>query len=163
MTTPEEPVQNFAVRVQVSVQADDFDMALELARIQHNRTDIGALVSFSGLCRDENGTLAALELEHYPGMAEAQIKRIVEQALMRWPLTAITVIHRYGRISAGEHIVLVITASVHRQAAFEAASFLMDFMKTDAPFWKKEHFSDGSSGNWISAKQADDVAKARWK
>lgn len=156
-------MQNFVVPVRISVQAEDFDIAAELTHIRHNRTDIGALVSFSGLCRDENGLLAALEVEHYPGMAEAQIRRIVQQALMRWPLTAVTVIHRYGRISPGEHIVLVITASGHRQTAFEAASFLMDFMKTDAPFWKKEHFSDSSSGNWIDAKQADNAAKSRWE
>ena len=100
-------------------------------------------MTFSGLCRDEGGTLAALELEHYPGMAEAEITRIALEAAERWPVTGLTAIHRVGKIAPGENIVLVIAASPHRQAAFEAASFLMDFLKTDAPFWKKEHRSGG--------------------
>src|SRR5690606_15645556 len=107
---------------------------------------------FTGLCRDEGGALAALELEHYPGMAEAEIARIARQAVDRWPLQAVTVIHRYGRIEPGANIVLVVTASPHRQAAFEAASFLMDFLKSDAPFWKKERRADGSEGDWVEAK-----------
>ena len=101
-------------------------------------------MTFSGLCRDEAGRLAALELEHYPGMAEAEIARIADEAIGRWPLTGLAAIHRYGRIAPGENIVLVVAASAHRQAAFEAASFLMDYLKSRAPFWKKEHRADGS-------------------
>ena len=121
------------------------------------------MVTFSGLCRDEAGTLAALELEHYPGMAEAEIARIADEAVGRWPLTGLTAIHRYGRIRPGENIVLVVAASAHRQAAFEAANFLMDYLKSRAPFWKKEHRADGSEGDWVDAKEADDKAAARWK
>lgn len=146
----------------VRVQRDDFSLADEVAALSNGRTDIGALVTFSGLCRDEGGTLAALELEHYPGMAEAEIGRVAKQAAQRWPLDGLTVIHRYGRILPGENIVLVVTASAHRQAAFEAASFLMDYLKTSAPFWKKEHLSDGSEGDWVAAKAADDAAMRRW-
>lgn len=147
----------------VRVQAEDFDIGAEIAKLGHGRPDIGAIVSFSGLCRDEAGTLAALELEHYPGMAEAEIGRVVAQALDRWPLIAATVVHRFGTIRPGENIVLVLTASAHRQAAFEAASYLMDYLKSRAPFWKKEHRADGSSGAWIAAKDEDDAAAERWK
>ena len=121
------------------------------------------MVTFSGLCRGEAGSLSALELEHYPGMAEAEIMRIAEEAVGRWPLTGLTAIHRYGKIRPGENIVLVVAASSHRQAAFEAASFLMDYLKSRAPFWKKEHRADGSEGDWVEAKDADDEAAARWK
>ena len=121
------------------------------------------MVTFCGLCRDEAGQLAALELEHYPGMAEAEIARIADEAVGRWPLSGLTAIHRYGRIAPGENIVLVVAASAHRQAAFEAASFLMDYLKSRAPFWKKEHRADGSASNWVEAKDADDRAAARWK
>ncbi len=114
------------------------------------------------LCRDEGGTLAALELEHYPGMAEAEIARIAKQAIERWPVTGLTVIHRFGKIAPGENIVLVVASSAHRQAAFDAASFLMDFLKTRAPFWKKEHRKDGTTGEWVEAKDADDKAAERW-
>lgn len=147
----------------VRVQAEDFDLAAEIARLTGGRTDIGAVVTFSGLCRDEAGALAALELEHYPGMAEAEISRIAAQAAERWPVSGLTVIHRYGKIRPGENIVLVISASPHRQAAFEAASFLMDYLKSRAPFWKKEHRTDGTSGDWVAAKDSDDAAAARWK
>ncbi len=105
----------------------------------------------------------ALELEHYPGMAEAEIGRIAAEAAGRWPLTGLTVIHRHGRIPPGENIVLVVAASSHRQAAFEAASFLMDFLKTRAPFWKKEHLSGGGSGEWVAAREGDDEAAMRWR
>jgi molybdopterin synthase catalytic subunit len=123
----------------------------------------GAVVTFTGICRDEAGRLSALELEHYPGMAEAEIARIADEALGRWPLMGLTAIHRFGKIAPGENIVLVVAASAHRQAAFEAASFLMDYLKSRAPFWKKEHRADGSEGNWVDAKKADDQAAARWK
>ena len=147
----------------VRIQAEDFDVAAEIARLAQGRGDVGAVVTFSGLCRDEAGTLAGLELEHYPGMAEAEIARIATEAMQRWPLTGLTAIHRHGRIKPGENIVLVITASAHRQAAFDAANFLMDFLKSRAPFWKKEHRTDGTAGNWVDAKEADEVAARRWK
>ena len=147
----------------VRIQAEDFDVAAEIARMTRGRADIGAVVTFSGLCRDEAGRLAALELEHYPGMAEAEIGRIAAQAVGRWPLQGLTAIHRHGRIAPGENIVLVIAASAHRQAAFEAANFLMDYLKSRAPFWKKEHHTDGSEGGWVDAKEADDEAASRWK
>jgi molybdopterin synthase catalytic subunit len=147
----------------VRIQADDFDIGAEIGRLTEGRADVGAVVTFSGLCRDEAGTLAALELEHYPGMAEAEIARIAEEAVGRWPLTGLTAIHRFGKIAPGENIVLVVATSVHRQAAFEAASFLMDYLKSRAPFWKKEHRADGSKGDWVEAKEEDDLAAARWK
>ena len=147
----------------VRIQAEDFDVAAEIARLTDGNADVGAVVTFSGLCRDEAGTLSALELEHYPGMAEAEIRRIAEEAAGRWPLTGLTAIHRYGRIRPGENIVLVVAASAHRQAAFEAANFLMDYLKSRAPFWKKEHRADGSEGDWVDAKEADGKAAARWK
>ncbi|QDZ00992.1 molybdenum cofactor biosynthesis protein MoaE [Nitratireductor mangrovi] len=147
----------------IRIQRDDFDIGAELATIAGGRTDIGAVVTFSGLCRDEAGALSALELEHYPGMAEAEIGRIAEEAAGRWPLAALTVIHRFGKMAPGENIVLVLAASSHREAAFEAASFLMDFLKTRAPFWKKEHRADGTAGDWVEAREADDEAATRWR
>jgi molybdopterin synthase catalytic subunit len=147
----------------VRIQAQDFDIAAEIARLTAGRADIGAIVTFSGLCRDEEGRLAALELEHYPGMAEAEIGRIAAEAAKRWPLQGLTAIHRYGRIAPGENIVLVVAVSSHRQAAFEAANFLMDYLKSRAPFWKKEHRVDGSEGGWVEAKESDDEAAARWR
>ncbi|MER8637980.1 molybdenum cofactor biosynthesis protein MoaE [Mesorhizobium sp. M1365] len=147
----------------VRIQAEDFDVAAEIARLTRGRSDIGAVVTFSGLCRDEQGRLSALELEHYPGMAEAEISRIAGEAIERWPLQGLTVIHRHGKIAPGENIVLVVSASAHRQAAFEAANFLMDYLKSRAPFWKKEHHSDGYEGGWVDAKDADDKAASRWK
>jgi molybdopterin synthase catalytic subunit len=147
----------------VRVQRQDFDVAAEIAVLAKGRADVGAVVTFSGLCRDEAGTLSALELEHYPGMAEAEIGRIAAEAAERWPLQGLTVIHRFGKIAPGENIVLVVAASAHRQAAFEAANFLMDYLKSRAPFWKKEHRADGSVGGWVEAKEADDEAAGRWK
>lgn len=152
-----------AVQPKISIQAQDFNVADEIAAMATGQTDVGAVVTFSGLCRDEAGTLAALELEHYPGMAEAEILRIAVEATGRWPLRGVTVIHRHGRIRPGENIVLVVTASAHRQAAFEAADFLMDYLKSRAPFWKKEHRADGTEGGWIEAKDSDDEAAARWR
>lgn len=146
----------------VRVQAEDFDLVAETERLTGGRSDVGAVVSFTGLCRDEGGQLSALELEHYPGMAEAEIARICRIASERWPVTGLTAIHRFGKIPPGGNIVLVLAASPHRQAAFDAANFVMDYLKTSAPFWKKEHFVDGSEGNWVSAKDADDAAMARW-
>lgn len=147
----------------ISIRREDFDTAAEIRRLGDGRTDIGAIVSFTGLCRDEDGRLAALELEHYPGMAEAQITRIANEAIGRWPLTGVSIIHRHGLIRPGENIVLVVTASSHRQAAFEAASFLMDFMKTDAPFWKREHPRDGTAGGWVESTAEDEKSRARWQ
>ena len=146
----------------VRIQREDFDVAAEITRLTQGRADIGAVVSFQGLCRDEQGQLSALELEHYPGMAEAEIGRIAAEAIARWPLQGLTVIHRHGKIAPGENIVLVVAASAHRQAAFEAANFLMDFLKSRAPFWKKEHRLDGTDGGWVEAKDADDQAAERW-
>jgi molybdopterin synthase catalytic subunit len=152
-----------AVVPAIRIQREDFDVAAEIAGLTKGRADIGAVVTFSGLCRDEQGALSALELEHYPGMAEAEIGRIAAQALERWPLQGLTVIHRHGKIAPGENIVLVVAASSHRQAAFEAANFLMDYLKSRAPFWKKEHLADGTQGGWVEAKEADDEAADRWK
>lgn len=146
----------------VRIQREDFDITAEIARLSAGRNDVGAVVTFTGLCRDEGGRLAALELEHYPGMAEAEITRIAAKAAERWPLTGLIAIHRYGKIEPGGQIVLVVAASAHRHAAFEAASFLMDYLKTRAPFWKKEHLKDGSTGTWVDAKDADDKALKRW-
>ena len=146
----------------VRVQAEDFDAAAEAALLTQGRTDIGAVVTFTGLCRDEGGRLAALELEHYPGMAEEEIARVAAEACERWPLQGVTAIHRFGKIAPGAQIVLVVTASSHRVAAFEAATFLMDYLKTRAPFWKKEHRKDGTSGEWVAATEADDAAAGRW-
>jgi molybdopterin synthase catalytic subunit len=146
----------------IRVQEEPFDAAAEAALLTQGRTDIGALVSFLGLCRDEAGTLTALELEHYPGMAEAEMARIAAEAESRWPLLGLTVIHRFGAIRPGEPIVLVLCASAHRAAAFSAAEFLMDFLKSRAPFWKKEHRVDGSQGGWVAAKDADETALERW-
>jgi molybdopterin synthase catalytic subunit len=146
----------------IRVQSDDFDGAGESALMTLGRKDIGALVSFIGLCRDEQGQLDALELEHYPGMAEAEMRRIATMAIERFNLLALTVIHRFGKIAAGEQIVLVIAASSHRQAAFDGANFVMDFLKTAAPFWKKEHGVDGTAGQWVAARDVDDAARERW-
>jgi molybdopterin synthase catalytic subunit len=146
----------------IRIQQADFDVGREIAALTNGRIDIGAVVSFSGICRgSENGEpIAALTLEHYPGMAEAEIKRHTDEAMSRWPLSGLTVIHRVGRIVPGENIVLVLAASAHRQAAFEAAEFLMDYLKANAPFWKREESAAGKS--WIEARDHDDAAAARW-
>jgi molybdopterin synthase catalytic subunit len=151
-----------SVTATIRIQEADFDVAQEIAVLTRGRSDVGAVVSFSGICRgDENGeAIAALTLEHYPGMAEAEIGRHADEALSRWPLQGLTVIHRFGRIAPGENIVLVVTASSHRQAAFEAAEFLMDYLKTNAPLWKREESPQGAS--WIEARDHDDAAAARW-
>jgi len=151
------------VPVTVRIQSGDFDISDEIGALTTGRADIGAVASFTGLCRDEGGRLSALELEHYPGMAERAIRAIAEEAVERFELTGLTAIHRYGKIAPGGNIVLVVACASHRQAAFDGASFLMDYLKTDAPFWKKEHLKDGGAGEWVSAKDADDKAKARWR
>jgi molybdopterin synthase catalytic subunit len=151
-----------AVPVTIRIQEADFDIGREIAALTQGRTDIGAVVSFSGICRGtESGeAITALTLEHYPGMAEAEIARHADTATSRWPLTGLTVVHRVGRIKPGENIVLVLTASQHRQAAFEAAEFLMDYLKANAPFWKAEEKPAGTS--WVDANQRDDAAASRW-
>lgn len=148
--------------VTIRVQQADFDIAHEIAALTKSRTDVGAVVTFSGICRgSENGEpIAALTLEHYPGMAEAEIQRHADEAMARWPLTGLTVIHRVGRIPPGENIVVVLAASQHRQAAFQAAEFLMDYLKANAPFWKREESPKGTS--WIEARGHDETAAARW-
>jgi molybdopterin synthase catalytic subunit len=146
----------------IRIQREDFDLSDEIAALSVGRADIGAVVSFIGLCRDENSTLSALELEHYPGMAEAEISRVADEAAARWPLMGLVAIHRYGLIRPGEQIVLVLAASAHRRAAFEAADFMMDYLKTRAPFWKREHRADGTLGGWVEAKAEDDDAAERW-
>ncbi|MBV1704786.1 MAG: molybdenum cofactor biosynthesis protein MoaE [Hyphomicrobiales bacterium] len=147
----------------VRVSSEPFDLAAERAALTDGRADVGALAMFVGVCRDEGGALVALELEHYPGMAEAEIARVAGEAEARWPLSGLTVIHRHGRIRTGEDIVLVVAASAHRDAAFEAVRYLMDWLKVAAPFWKKEIRADGGAGGWVAAKSEDDAATAKWR
>jgi molybdopterin synthase catalytic subunit len=143
----------------IRLQTADFDIASEIALLTRGRTDVGAVVTFTGICRGD-GAMAAMTLEHYPGMAEAEIARHVAEAEARWPLLRVTVIHRYGRLAPGDNIVLVAAAASHRGDAFAAAEFLMDYLKTRAPFWKKEERADGPA--WVDAKSADDSAADRW-
>jgi molybdopterin synthase catalytic subunit len=146
----------------IRLQREPFDIAAEVANLSGGRTDVGAVVTFTGICRaDEKGApITSLTLEHYPGMAEAEIARHVEEARTRWSLLGVTVIHRHGRLNPGEVIVLVATASSHRQAAFAAAEFLMDYLKTRAPFWKQVETAGGTA--WVGANAADDAAAERW-
>jgi molybdopterin synthase catalytic subunit len=146
----------------VSVQTGDFDIAAEIDALTAQDRDIGAVVSFTGLVREMTGqgAIRTMELEHWPGMTERALEEIAEQARARWPLQGVRVIHRYGPLAPGERIVLVLTASRHRQAAFEAAEFLMDYLKTRAPFWKKETGPEGAK--WVDAREADDTAAERW-
>lgn len=146
----------------IRLQREPIDVAGEVKKLTAGRKDIGAVVTFTGVCRaDENGApIAALTLEHYPGMAETEIARHVEEAQARWPIVAALVVHRHGRILPGQDIVLVATASSHRQAAFAAAEFLMDYLKTRAPFWKQVEAAGGAA--WVEAKSADDAAAERW-
>ncbi|HKN27292.1 MAG TPA: molybdenum cofactor biosynthesis protein MoaE [Roseiarcus sp.] len=146
----------------VRVQREDFDAGAEAAALARGRKDVGAIVSFVGYCRDEGGRLAALELEHYPGMAEEEMARVAREAESRWSLIGVTAIHRYGRIAPGEQIVLVAVASAHRGEAFAAAEMLMDFLKTRAPFWKRAVRADGVVEGWVDAKSEDDASAARW-
>jgi len=151
-----------APRITLRIQSEPFDVAYEIALLSEAGDDTGAVTSFVGLCRSENGRLTALELEHYPGMAEEEVGRVITEAVTRWPLLGVTVIHRFGVMKPGDGIVLVVTSSSHRAASFEAANFLMDYLKTRAPFWKKEHRTDGTIGEWVEAKAEDDQAAARW-
>ncbi len=147
----------------IRLQREAFDTGAETAKLTRGRADIGALVSFVGLCRDEGGQLARLEIEHYAGMAEQEMARVAREAEARWPLLGVTIIHRFGILAPGAQIVLVVTASAHRGAAFAAADFLMDYLKTRAPFWKRAHRRDGALEDWVAAKPADDDAAARWR
>jgi molybdopterin synthase catalytic subunit len=146
----------------IRVQEADFDIAKEVAALTEGSRDIGAVVTFTGICRSGEGkdAITALTLEHYPGMAEAEMTGHAETAMSRWPLTGLTVIHRVGRVIPGDNIVLVLTASKHREAAFQAAEFLMDYLKANAPFWKSEERADGAK--WVEARDNDDAAAARW-
>ena len=150
------------MKATVRLQREPFDAAAEAAELTRGRVDVGAVVTFTGVCRgSERGEpIAALTLEHYPGMAEAEIERHVAEAANRWPLLGVTVIHRHGRIVPGEDIVLVVTTSSHREAAFAAAEFLLDYLKTRAPFWKQVETTSGKT--WVDAKADDDDAAARW-
>ncbi|WP_371168596.1 molybdenum cofactor biosynthesis protein MoaE [Aliiroseovarius sp. 2305UL8-7] len=145
----------------VRVQAEAFDPGRELSGFAQGRSDLGAVVSFTGVVRDDAGTLDRMEIEHYPGMTEKAIGKIVDEAIARWTLADCLVIHRHGPLRPGEQIMMVATASAHRVAAFEAAEFLMDYLKSRAPFWKQEFIKDGSSG-WVDAKVDDEDALKRW-
>ena len=147
----------------IRVQEDDFDIGAELARLTADRTDLGAIVTFTGTVRGGEGEEAIEEmtLEHYPGMTEAELERVETEARARWPLAASLIVHRTGRLEPGDNIVLVITASAHRRAAFEAAEFLMDYLKTSAPFWKRE--VSGDQTRWVEARESDDADAKRWK
>jgi molybdopterin synthase catalytic subunit len=148
----------------VRVQAEPFDLNREVARLTSGRTDIGAIVTFTGTVRGSAGgrELSSMTLEHYPGMTEAELARVEAEANARWPLQATLIIHRVGDLVPGDGIVLVVTASAHRHAAFEAAEYLMDYLKTRAPFWKKETGLDGQ-GHWVDARETDDEALHRWE
>ncbi|MCB1374164.1 MAG: molybdenum cofactor biosynthesis protein MoaE [Rhodobacteraceae bacterium] len=146
----------------VRIQREDFDLGEELRLIRAGRRDLGALVSFTGLVRDRHGEAAitGLEIEHYPAMTRRALEAIEREAAARWPLQAVLILHRYGPLAPGEQIMMVATASAHRAAAFEAAEFLMDFLKSRAPFWKKETTPEGAC--WVDARAADEAALARW-
>ena len=151
------------MKATVRLQREPFDAAAEAAELTRGRADVGAVVTFTGVCRgyEQGEPIAALTLEYYPGMAEAEIERHVAEAVARWPLLGVTVVHRHGRIVPGEDIVLVVTVSSHRDAAFAAAEFLMDYLKTRAPFWKQVETTSGKT--WVDSKAADHNAAARWK
>jgi molybdopterin synthase catalytic subunit len=148
----------------VRVQREDFDVGAEIAALTDGNPQIGGVTSFTGLVRDmaEGAQTSAMTLEHYPGMTEKMLAEIDTEAHDRWPLEASLIIHRYGRLEAGDRIVLVIAASPHRDAAFDACRFLIDWLKTRAPFWKQEESRDGST-RWVEAKQTDDDAASRWE
>ncbi|HUX30608.1 MAG TPA: molybdopterin synthase catalytic subunit MoaE [Thiobacillus sp.] len=149
--------------MKILVQADTFDLGAEVAAMSRDRTDIGAIASFVGLARDlnEGSGVAAMTLEHYPGMTEKALAAVVDDACSRWTLLDVTVIHRVGRLLPGDPIVLVAVASQHRGEAFDACEFIMDYLKTQAPFWKKEETTEGE--RWVEARASDDVAAARWQ
>lgn len=146
----------------VRVQRDDFDVGAEIDMMARSRHDIGGITSFVGLVRDIHGDrrVGALTLEHFPGMTERELERICQDAHRRWPLSAVAIIHRHGRLEPGERIVFCAAASAHRQAAFDACAFLIDFLKTQAPFWKLEDTDTGE--RWVEARASDDAAAARW-
>jgi molybdopterin synthase catalytic subunit len=146
----------------IRIQEADFDLGAEVASLKDGRTDIGAIVTFTGTVRDRSSeaVIESMTLEHYPGMTEKELARIESEANARWPLQASLIVHRIGKLLPGDNIVLVATASAHRQAAFEAASFLMDYLKTDAPFWKYEEGPNGAS--WVDARESDEKAKETW-
>ena len=146
----------------ISVQAEDFDVGAEIDALTAGRADMGAVVSFVGYVREFNlqEGITALELEHYPGMTERSLEAIARRAMMRWPLTGVRIIHRHGRLLPSDRIVTVLTASAHRHAAFEANTFIMDYLKSEAPFWKKEH--RGQEAAWVQARESDAQALARW-
>jgi molybdopterin synthase catalytic subunit len=146
----------------IRVQPDDFDVGAELSRLTAGRTDIGGVATFIGLVRDvaNGGTIGAMTLEHYPGMTEKKLAEIEAEAQRRWPLQATLIIHRYGRLEPGDRIVFVATASAHRQAALESCAFLIDWLKTKAPFWKLEETAAGPQ--WVEARDSDDAATERW-
>jgi molybdopterin synthase catalytic subunit len=150
--------------VSVAVQAEDFDIAREVAALTAGRSDIGAIVTFTGTVRGTSAgaSLSSMTLEHYPGMTEAELARVEAEAHKRWPLQGTRIVHRVGTLVPGDNIVLVVTASAHRHAAFEAAAFLMDYLKTRAPFWKKETDTSGE-GHWVDARESDDEAMERWR
>lgn len=150
------------MRVDVRVQAGDFDLGSEIARLREGDARVGAVVSFVGTVRDlnEGAHVAELELEHYPGMTEKSLEDIVAQARERWPLYGALVIHRIGPMKPFDQIVLVACTAAHRGEAFAACEFIMDYLKTDAPFWKKEQTPEGA--RWVDARSSDDSAKARW-
>jgi molybdopterin synthase catalytic subunit len=147
----------------VRLQAEAFDTGAEIARLTEGRTDTGAVVTFTGLCRadGETGTISAMTLEHFPGMAEEELGRIETEARTRWPLHDCLIVHRHGRLVPGDPIVLVVTLSAHREAAFAAANFLMDYLKTTAPFWKKEE--SAGDAQWVEAKSSDEAARRLWR
>lgn len=149
----------------ISVQTQDFDIGAEIAALTAGRTDIGGIGVFVGTVRDnqtaDGPVVTAMTLEHYPGMTERAIGKIIADAESRWPLLGCTVIHRVGTLRAGENIVLVIAASSHRQAALDATAFLIDWLKTKAPFWKREDFASGQTA-WVEARESDDAAASRW-
>ena len=146
----------------IRVQREDFDVAAEIDSIVGSDHGIGAVVTFIGLVRDISGgeSISDMTLEHYPGMTEKMLERIESEAMSRWPLSASLIVHRYGHLEPGDGIVLVVTASQHRQAAFEASEFLVDWLKTKAPFWKRETTPAGAK--WVAARDSDDAAAARW-
>ena len=146
----------------VRVQREDFDPGLEMAALGKGRHDIGGVASFTGIVREEKGAggISSMTLEHYPGMTERKLEEIEAEAHRRWPLEASLIVHRYGRLEPGERIVLVATASFHRKAALESCAFLIDWLKTKAPFWKLEDTDEG--GHWVEARETDKNAAARW-
>ena len=145
----------------IRVQLEDFDIGAEIAALKAGRSDIGAIVSFIGTVRDQHGAVSEMTLEHYPGMTETELARIEQEAQARWPLQASLIVHRVGTLRPGDNIVLVVTASEHRDAAFDAAKFLMDYLKTSAPLWKRE--SGRAGARWVEADAKDDSAASRWK